>query len=102
MITFQTRLTKKGNIKVAEYKAYTDKGKLESKIDDLRNTVKTASSVLRKNNACTADEMRELAKRLFDVAGLAFRCRTEQLLQEAPEENIAETEEEQPWTEISM
>ena len=87
---------------VAEYKAYTDKGKLESKLDDLRNTVKTASSVLRKNNACTADEIRELAKSLFDVADLAFRCRTEQLMQEAPEENIAETEEEQPWTEISM
>ena len=87
---------------VAEYKAYTDKGKLESKLDDLRNTVKTASSVLWKNNACTADEIRELAKSLFDVADLAFRCRTEQLMQEAPEENIAETEEELPWTEISM
>ena len=87
---------------VKEYKAYTDKGKLENKLDDLRNAVRTVSTVLRKNTACTADEIRELAKSLYDVADLAFRCRTEQLLQEAPEEIIAETEEEQPWTEISM
>ena len=52
---------------VTEYKAYTDKGKLDSKVDDLRNAVKTASSVLRKNTACTINEMRELAKSLFDV-----------------------------------
>ena len=87
---------------VSEYKAYTDKGKLDSKVDDLRNAVRKASAELRKNTSCTADEMKELAKNLFDVADLAFRCRTEQLMQEAPEENIAETEEEQPWTEISM
>ncbi len=85
-----------------EYKAYTDKGKLDSKLDELRNAVRTVSAELRKNTACTANEMKELAKSLFDVADLAFRCRTEQLLQEAPEEIIAETEEELPWTEISM
>ncbi len=87
---------------VTEYKAYTDKGKLDSKLDELRNAVRTVSAELRKNTACTANEMKELAKRLFDVADIAFKCRTEQLMQEAPEENIAETEEEQPWTEISM
>ena len=87
---------------VTGYKAYTDKGKLDSKLDDLRNAVRTVSAELRKNTACTADEMKELAKSLFDVADLAFRCRTEQLMQESPDENITETEEEQPWTAISM
>ena len=87
---------------VAEYKAYTDKGKLESKVGDLGNAIRVLSAELRRNTACTAEEMLELAKRLFDVADIAFKCRTEQLMQEAPEENIAETEEEQPWTEISM
>ncbi|MBQ3841697.1 MAG: DUF3991 and TOPRIM domain-containing protein [Ruminiclostridium sp.] len=87
---------------VSEYKAYTDKGKLDSKLDDLRNTVRTASSALHRNTACTADEMRELAKKLYDTAVLAFKCQTELLLNEAPGEIITETEEEQPWTEISM
>ncbi len=87
---------------VAEYKAYTDKNKLDSKLDDLRNTVRTASSALHRNTACTADEMRELAKKLYDTAVLAFKCQTELLLNEAPDEIITETEEEQPWTEISM
>ena len=87
---------------VTEYKAYTDKGKLDSKLDDLRNAVRALSAELRKNTACTAVEMKELAKSLFNVADLAFRCRTEQLMQESLDENITETEEEQPWTEISM
>ncbi len=87
---------------VAEYKAYTDKNKLDSKLDNLRNTVRTASSALHRNTACTADEMRELAKKLYDTAVLAFKCQTELLLNEAPDEIITETEEEQPWTEISM
>ncbi len=87
---------------VKEYKAYTDKAKLENKVGDLGNAIRVLSAELRRNTACTAEEMRELAKSLFDVADLAFRCRTEQLMQEAPEENITETEEEQPWTEISM
>ena len=87
---------------VGEYKAYADKSRLNAKLDELCGAVRELSSELRRNTACTANEMKELAKRLFDVADLAFRCRTEQLLQEAPEEIIAETEEEQPWTEISM
>ena len=87
---------------VREYKAYADKSRLNAKLDELCGAVRELSSELRRNTACTAEEMRELAKRLFDVADIAFKCRTEQLMQEAPEENIAETEEEQPWTEISM
>ena len=86
---------------VAEYKAYTDKGKLENKVDDLRIAIRDISKELRDNTACTAEEMRELAKKLFDVAVIAFKCQTELLLQEAPDENMIETEE-QSWTEISM
>ena len=86
---------------VAEYKAYTDKGKLESKVGDLGNAIRVLSAELRRNTACTAEEMRELAKSLFDVAVTAFRCQTELLLQESPDENMIETED-QSWTEISM
>ena len=87
---------------VTEYKAYTDKGKLDSKLDELRNAVRNVSAEFRKNTACTADGIRELAKKLYDTAVLAFKCQTELLLNEAPDEIITETEEEQPWTEISM
>ena len=86
---------------VTGYKAYTDKGKLDSKLDDLRNAVRTVSAELRKNTACTTGEMKELAKSLFDVAVTAFRCQAELLLQESPDENMIETEE-QSWTAISM
>lgn len=86
---------------VTEYKAYTDKGKLDSKVDDLRIAIRDISKELRDNTACTKGEMRELAKSLFDVAVTAFRCQTELLLQESPDENMIETEE-QSWTEISM
>ncbi len=87
---------------VSEYKAYTDKGKLISRLDDLRNAVREVSAELRKKTACTTDEMRELAKKLYVVADRAFRCRTEQLMQETPAEELTETEEEQAWMKISM
>ena len=86
---------------IDSYRAYTDKGKLENKVDDLRIAIRDISKELRKNTACTKGEMRELAKSLFDVAVTAFRCQTELLLQESPDENMIETEE-QSWTEISM
>ncbi|MBR5091695.1 MAG: toprim domain-containing protein [Ruminiclostridium sp.] len=84
------------------YKAYTDKGRMNSKLDDLRNAIREVSAELRRNSACTIDEMRELAKKLYNAADLAFRCRTEQLVQETQNNNLTETEEEQPWMEISM
>ena len=86
---------------IDSYRAYTDKGKLENKVDDLRIAIRDISKELRKNTACTAEKMRELAKKMFDVAVTAFRCQTELLLQESPDENMIETEE-QSWTEISM
>ncbi len=87
---------------VGEYRAYTDKGKLNTKLDELCGAVRELSSELRRNTACTTDGIRELAIKLYDAADLAFRCRTEQLMQDQQEQNITETEEEQPWTEISM
>lgn len=87
---------------IDSYKAYTDKGRLDSKVDDLRIAIRDISAELRKNTTCTTYEMKELAKKLFDVAVTAFKCQTELLLQESPDENITETEEEQPWTAISM
>ncbi len=90
------------NIMIVEYRAYTDKGKLNTKLDDLQRAIRDVSAQLRDTTACTTDEMRELAKKLYDTAVLAFKCQTELLLNEAPDEIITETEEEQPWTEISM
>ena len=87
---------------VSEYKAYTDKGKLNTKLDDLQQAIRDVSAELRNTTACTTDRIRELAKKLYDTAVLAFKCQTELLLNEAPDEIITETEEEQPWTEISM
>jgi len=84
------------------YKAYTDKGRMNSKLDDLRNAVREVSAELRKKTACTTEEMRELAKKLYEVADRAFKCRTEQLMQETPAEELTETEEEQTWMKISM
>ena len=66
---------------VTEYKAYTDKGKLDSKVDDLRIAIRDISAELRKNTACTADEMKELAKScsisltLRSDAGQSSSCR---------------------------
>ena len=87
---------------VMEYKAYTDKGKPENKLDDLQRAIRDVSAELRNTTACTTDGIRELAKKLYDTAVLAFKCQTDLLLNEAPDEIITETEEEQPWTEISM
>ena len=90
------------NKMIAEYRAYADKGKLNTKLDDLQRAIRDVSAELRNTTACTTDRIRELAKKLYDTAVLAFKCQTELLLNEAPDEIITETEEEQPWTEISM
>ena len=90
------------NKMIAEYRAYADKGKLSTKLDDLQRAIRDVSAQLRKTTACTTDGIRELAKKLYNTAVLAIKCQTELLLNEAPDENITETEEEQPWTEISM
>ncbi len=90
------------NKMIAEYRAYADKGKLNTKLDDLQRAIRDVSAELRNTTACTTDRIRELAKNLYDTAVLAFKCQTELLLNEAPDEIITETEEEQPWTEISM
>ena len=90
------------NKMIAEYRAYADKGKLNTKLDDLQLAIRDVSAELRNTTACTTDRIRELTKKLYDTAVLAYKCQTELLLNEAPDEIITETEEEQPWTEISM
>ena len=73
-----------------EYRAYSDRGKIFSKTDTLKKSHFEAIKQL-KNYPATKEQMKNIAKSLFDLADSALKCSTEQQMQEqeeAPRQNI--------------
>ena len=73
-----------------EYRAYADRGKIFSKTDTLKKFHLEAIKQL-KNYPATKEQMKNIAKSLFDLADSALKCNTEQQMQEqeeAPRQNI--------------
>ena len=76
-----------------EYRAYVDRGKMPSKMDTLKKSHFEAIKQL-KNYPATKEQMKNIAKSLFDLADSALKCSTEQQMleqqeqEEAPQQNI--------------
>jgi hypothetical protein len=73
-----------------DYRAYSDRGKLSSKTDTLKKSHYEAIRQLR-NYPATKEQMKNIAKSLFDLADSALKCSTEQQMQEqeeAPRQDI--------------
>lgn len=73
-----------------EYRAYSDRGKIPSKTDNLKKSHYEAIRQLR-NYPATKEQMKNIAKSLFDLADSALKCSTEQQMQEqeeAPRQDI--------------
>ena len=76
-----------------EYRAYADRGKMPSKIDILKKSNFEAIKNLR-NYPATKEQMKNIAKSLFDLADSALKCSTEQQMseqqkqEEAPRQDI--------------
>ena len=76
-----------------EYRAYVDRGKMPSKTDTLKKFHFDAIKQL-KNYPATKEQMKNIAKSLFDLADSALKCSTEQQMseqqeqEEAPRQNI--------------
>lgn len=70
-----------------EYRAYADRGKMFSKMDTLKESHFEAVKNLR-NYPATKEQMKNIAKSLFDLADSALKCSTEQKMsdQQEPEE----------------
>ncbi len=73
-----------------EYRAYADRGKIFSKTDTLKKFHLEAIKQLKKYPA-TKEQMKNIAKSLFDLTDSALKCSTEQQMQEqeeAPRQDI--------------
>ena len=76
-----------------EYRAYADRGKIFSKTDTLKKIHLEAIKQL-KNYPATKEQMKNIAKSLFDLADSALKCSTEQQMseqqkqEEAPRQDI--------------
>ena len=71
-----------------EYRAYSDRGKLSSKTDTLKKSHYEAIRQLR-NYPATKEQMKNIAKSLFDLADSALKCNTEQQMSEQQEQKEA-------------
>ena len=68
-----------------EYRAYTDRGKIFSKMDTLKKYHFEAVKKI-KNYPATREQMKNIAKSLFDLADSALKCSTEQKMSEQQEQ----------------
>ena len=68
-----------------EYRAYTDRGKIFSKVNTLKKSHFEAVKNLR-NYPATKEQMKIIAKSLFDLADSALKCSTEQKMSEQQEQ----------------
>ena len=68
-----------------EYRAYVDRGKMFSKMDTLKKAHFEAVKYLR-NYPATKEQMKGIAKSLFDLADSALKCSTEQKMSEQQEQ----------------
>ena len=71
-----------------EYRAYADRGKIFSKTDTLKKFHLEAIKQL-KNYPATKEQMKNIAKSLFDLADSALKCSTEQQMSEHQEQEEA-------------
>ena len=70
------------------YRAYADRGKIFSKMDALKKSHYEAVKNLR-NYPATKEQMKCIAKSLFDLADSALKCSTEQKMSEQQEQEEA-------------
>lgn len=63
-----------------EYKAYKDKGRIQSKRDNLNKAVQTVMRDLKQNSARTSEQIKQTAKALYNLADCAVKCEVEQEL----------------------
>lgn len=71
-----------------EYRAYADRGKMTSKTDTLKKSHYEAIKQLR-NYPATKEQMKNIAKSLYNLANSALKCDTEQKLSEQQEQEEA-------------
>ncbi len=71
-----------------EYRAYSDRGKMSSKTDTLKKFHFDTIKQLR-NYPATKEQMKNIAKSLFDLADSALKCNTEQQMSEQQEQKEA-------------
>ncbi len=78
-----------------EYRAYSDKGKLYSKQEQLKRTYQLVVKDLRHTQARTKDQIIQTAKSLYELADSAIKCEVEQQLEVSviSQEEITQTEE---------
>ncbi len=67
------------------YRAYTDRGKMFSKMDTLKKSHFEAVKNLR-NYPATKEQMKDIAKSLYDLADSALKCSTEQKMSDQQEQ----------------
>ena len=63
-----------------EYRAYSDKGKMYSKEDNLKRMYQSVMKDLRHTQARTKEQVIQTAKSLYELADCAVRCEVEQEL----------------------
>ena len=63
-----------------EYRAYTDKGKLYAKQDDLKSAYQSVMRDLRYTQSRTKEQIIQMAKLLYKLADCAVKCEVEQQL----------------------
>lgn len=63
-----------------EYRAYTDKGKLYAKQDDLKSAYQSVMRDLRHTQSRTKEQIIHTAKQLYQLADCAVKCKVEQQL----------------------
>ena len=64
-----------------EYRAYSDKGKMYSKEDNLKRMYQSVMKDLRHTQARTKEQVIQTAKSLYELADCAVRCEVEQQLE---------------------
>lgn len=64
-----------------EYRAYSDKGKMYSKEDNLKRMYQSVMKDLRHTQARTKEQVMQTAKSLYELADCAVRCEVEQQLE---------------------
>lgn len=83
-----------------EYRAYTDKGRLETKIRDMGSKLKETLADLRQP-ARTYEQSIATAKKLYELADCAVKVEVQETMDSAPAEEISEEETEDEEAELS-
>ena len=84
-----------------EYRAYADRGKMFSKMDTLKKTHFGVFKNLR-NYPATKEQMKCVAKSLFDLANSALKCSTEQKMSEQQEQDELSQQKNETQLVLSM